>query len=74
MRLKEILVNWFFKGAVINRLHTRRICVVGGSTFYIDLLDMDHKSSDPSATESQMWYNSTNHVMRYRNDSETVDF
>jgi len=72
-RIKSILLNKLLDNVIINEIVTKSLVDVG-NTAYIDLVDFDHKSSDPGApTESQMWYNSTDHVLRYRNNTETVD-
>lgn len=74
MNLKELFVNWLFKGVVLKILHTRGLHVMGGKTLYVDIWDWDHNTSDPSLTESLVWYNSTDATMKYRTDSETVEF
>lgn len=71
-RIKEIIVNKLVAGIVLTNLHTLKL-VDKGNTLYVDIADFDHNASDGSPTESQMWYNSTDHVLRYRNDVETVD-
>ncbi len=73
MRLKERFVNWLFSGIEIDEITVLRIFVRGPNTARLDLLDMDHKTSDYS-TESQMWYNSNSHQMKYHNGSEVVPF
>jgi hypothetical protein len=71
-KLKERLVNWLVKDIVIEGIHTKKL-IDKGNTLYVDIADFDHNTSDGTRTESQMWYNSTDHVLRYRNDTETVD-
>jgi len=71
-RLKARLVNWLVKDIIIEGITTKRL-IDKGNTLYVDVADFDHNTSDGTPTESQMWYNSTDHVMRYRNDSETID-
>lgn len=70
--LKNKIVNWLLKGVVVEELRTKKL-VDKGNTLYVDIADFDHNTSDGSPTESQMWYNSTDHVLRYRNDTATVD-
>lgn len=74
MKIKERLVNWLFKDIVIDELHTIGLHIQGGNTLYVDIWDWDHNTSDPSLTESLVWYNSTDATMKYRTDSETVEF
>lgn len=74
MKIKERLVNWLFKDIIIEELHTRGLRVRGDNTLYVDIWDWDHNTSDPSLTESLVWYNSTDATMKYRTDSTTVEF
>lgn len=72
-KIKEKLVNWLLRGVVVEEIKTKKL-VDKGNTLYVDIADFDHNASDPgSPTESQMWYNSTDHVLRYRNNVETID-
>jgi hypothetical protein len=70
--LKGKLLNWLLKDVVVEEIRTKKL-VDKGNTFYVDIADFDHNTIDGSRTESQMWYNSTDHVLRYRNDTGTVD-
>jgi len=72
-KLKEKFINWLLKDVVIEELNTSGIRVHGGKTLYVDIWDWNHNTSDGSPTESQMWYNSSDSVLRYRTDSETID-
>lgn len=74
MKIRERIANWLFKDIVIEELHTRGLRVQGGNTLYVDIWDWDHNTSDPSLTESLVWYNSTDATMKYRTDTETVEF
>ena len=69
---KEKLMNWLIKDVILEELRTKKL-IDKGNTLYVDIADFDHNASDGSPTESQMWYNSTDHVLRYRNDAETID-
>lgn len=70
--IKEKFINWLVKDVIIEELRTKKL-IDKGNTLYVDIADFDHNASDGSPTESQMWYNSTDHVLRYRNDTETID-
>jgi len=73
LKIKEQLVNWLLNDITLREVRINKL-VDKGNTAYVDYLDLDHQSSDPgSPTESLVWYNSTDHVLRYRNDSETID-
>jgi len=73
-RFRRWLVNWLFSDITVKLLRTNGIYIQGGSTAYINYLDLNHQGSDPgSPTESLVWYNSSDHVLRYYNGSETVD-
>lgn len=71
-KIKEKLVNWLLRDIVINEIKTKKL-IDKGNTLYVDIADFDHNTSDGTPTESQMWYNVTDHVLRYRNDTETID-
>jgi len=71
--LKEKIVNWLLHDITIEELHTRGIRVSGGNTLYVDIWDWDHNTADPSTTESLMWYNSTDSVLRYYDGTSVVD-
>ena len=74
MNLKERFVIWLFKDIVIDEMRTQGLYVRGGNTLYVDIWDWDHNTTDPSNSESIVWYNSSDSTMRYRTDAATVDF
>ena len=74
MKFKEWFVSWLFKNITIDVIKAKTFYVRGGNTLYVDRWDWDHNTSDPSLTESLVWYNSTDATMKYRTDSETVEF
>lgn len=74
MNLKQKFVSWLFKNITIEKMETKGIYIRGGNTLYVNIWDWDHNTSDPSLTESLVWYNSTDATMKYRTDAATVEF
>mgnify|MGYP000218034779 CR=1 FL=1 len=72
-KLKNKLVNWLFKGVVVDELRVLRLRVGSGTTAVTgSYIDFPGLTSDPSLVAGRVWFRSDLGKMRFSPDGSTV--